>query len=175
MAVITDSGRKALLLRGYFDGGEMNLWTGYGDLIWDGVTYRGAGQILSVSGTASTSGSSLSGVTVTISGIDYEAIAIAETEPFQRRRVDIYLAAFDSAWQVAEVALMFSGLADSMPDNGDPSNPRLTLSVEPRALDLQTPRPFYYTPEDQYARYSGDRIFDMVQDLMTEELTLGSG
>ncbi len=35
-----------------FDSGTVRLWTGLGDLVWNSETYTGAGNILSIGGSA---------------------------------------------------------------------------------------------------------------------------
>ncbi|WP_108259347.1 hypothetical protein [Mangrovicoccus ximenensis] len=70
--------------------------------------------------------------------------------------------------------VFFDGVCDNISNNNDPQNPVITLSLEPRALDLKRPRPFRYLPQDQRTRYAGDAFFDMVQSLQTQELKIGT-
>ncbi|WP_172332604.1 hypothetical protein [Mangrovicoccus sp. HB161399] len=173
MSILSGS-RIGYLFRGFFDGAPLDLWTGHGDLTYGGVTYVGSGELLEISGSASTTGNRLAGLTVSLAGMDPETISIAENEPFQRRRVLISLIWADAEWNVAGSEVFFDGIADNISNNNDPSNPVITMSLEPRALDLQRVRPFRYLPQDQRTRYANDAFFDMVQSLQTQELKIGT-
>lgn len=164
----------ALLVYGDFDSGPFAAWTGLGDVSWGGVTYVGAGQLMSFSTAASAVASNLSGMTITLAGLDAETISIAETEPFQRRRVTVSLAVLNESKNVTWADVHFAALADTMQGTDDPKNPVLSMALEPRALDLQRARPFRYLPEDQKDRFEGDTFFDMVAAIQTSELTLGA-
>ena len=41
--------RPILLVKIAFDSGDLNLWTGIGDLVFSGDTYTGAGDLLAFS------------------------------------------------------------------------------------------------------------------------------
>lgn len=151
-----------LLLRGQFDSGDFAVFTGMGDVVWDGVTYQGIGSLLSIGNVQSSVANGKAGMTVTLSGIDLSVITIAETEDFQRRRVTIYLADFDDEGVIQSADVFFAGLADDMESSDDPSNPVLTLTLEQRAFDLSRPRPFKYLPQDQERRFPGDLFFNQV-------------
>ena len=169
----TGDQRLGLLVRGQFDTGDFAIWTGQGAVTWAGVTYLGGGNLLQVGDSAASAGDEPSGLTVGLSGIDPETIAIAEAEQFQRRPVEILLGSFDAAGQITAADTFFYGLADDMDSDDSPDAPRVTLSCESRALDLGRPRPFKYLPEDQQQRFPGDTFFDLVQAIQNRESTWG--
>lgn len=162
-----------LLVRGLFDSGDFAMFTGPGEVIYDGVTYVGAGELLQVGDTAGDSTGGSSGLSISLSGIDAAIIALAELEEFQRRRVTVYLGIFDDEGQLLEADVFFDGLADDMESSDDPSNPEVVLSCEQRALDLGRPRPFRYLPEDQKKRFPGDTFFALVQAIQNRDDTWG--
>lgn len=162
-----------LLVLGRFDSGNFAAFTGMGSVTYDGVTYLGVGQVLSIGETASSVQNGKSGLTITLSGIDPEVIALAELEEFQRRRVTVYTAQFDDEGVLTSAEVFFDGLADDMESSDDPAAPTLTLSCEQRAFDLSRPRPFKYLPEDQKKRYPGDLFFDLVSAIQNREDTWG--
>jgi hypothetical protein len=163
----------ALLVRGRFDSGDFAIWTGMGPVIWQGVTYLSGGNLLQVGEAGASAGGEAAGLSITLSGIDPETIAIAEAEQFQRRPVEVLLAVLDNAGQIIGTDGFFTGLADDMDSDDNPERPRVTLTCEPRSLDLSRPRPFKYLPEDQKQRFAGDTFFDMVQPLQNREDTWG--
>lgn len=158
-----------LLVKCAFDSGTFAVFSGIGNIDFDGVTYRGIGQILSIGQTTASIESGKSGLSITLSGIDPEVIAIAELEEFQRRRVTVYIATLDGEGQLISTTVFFDGLADDMETNDDPTGPVLTLYCEQRALDLARPRPFKYLPEDQKKRHPGDTFFDLVAAIQNRD------
>lgn len=158
-----------LLVRGRFDSGDFAVFTGIGDVIHQGVTYRGIGQLLSIGQSTASVESGKSSLSLTLSGVDPEVIALAELEEFQRRRVTVYLATFDDDGEITGTEVFFDGLADDMESSDDPSNPVLTLHCEQRAMDLARPRPFKYLPEDQKRRHPGDTFFDLVAAIQNRD------
>ena len=65
------------------------------------------------------------------------------------------------------------GLCDVMTSDEDPGNPTLTLTIEPRTLDLQRPAVVRLTPEDRRAIYPGDTGFDLLQSGVERQYTFG--
>lgn len=161
--------RLGLLVRGRFDSGDFAMFTGYGEVVWDGVTYLGAGEMISIGEVAETNGDGSGGLTITLSGISPEVIALAELEPFQRRRVTVYLAVLDASGSVLGADVFFDGIADNISSNDNPVAPSVTLTCEQRSFDLNRPRPFKYLPEDQKKRHTGDTFFDLVQGIQNIE------
>lgn len=162
-----------LLVRGQFDSGDFAVFTGWGDVVFDGVTYRGVGQVVQIGQASASVADGKAGLSITLSGVDFEVIALAELEDFQRRRVTVYLATFDSEGQIVDADVFFDGLADDMQSDDTPGSATLTLSCEQRALDLSRPRVFKYLPEDQKRRFPGDTGFDLVGPLMNRDDTWG--
>lgn len=158
-----------LLVHGRFDSGDFAVFSGLGDVVHEGITYRGVGQLLSIGQSTSSVESGASGMSLTLSGIDAQVITLAELEEFQRRSVTIYLAVFDDEGVIESVTVFFDGLADDMESSDDPENPVLTLYCEQVEMDLARPRPFKYLPEEQKKRHPGDTFFDMVGPIQNRE------
>jgi hypothetical protein len=170
---LTGDRNLGLLFRGAFDTGVLALHTGIGDLQYGGELYRGAGQVIGIGSASSSVQDGKSGLTVTLSGVSDEIIAYAEVEEFQRRRITIYLAEFDSAGALIDAEIFFDGLADDIQSNDDPAKPVVTLACEQRAFDLRRPRPFKYLPEDQKRRFPGDTFFDLVAAIQNRDEVWG--
>ncbi|MBL3577701.1 hypothetical protein [Rhodovulum visakhapatnamense] len=162
-----------LLVRCRFDSGDVAMVTGIGRVTWDGVTYVGAGQALSIGEAGATSEDDIPGLSITLSGLDPEVIARAELEEFQRRRVTVLLGLFDGEGQIETADVLWEGIADTMESDDSPDAATTTLSMEPRSMELGRKYPFYYLPEDQQRRFPGDRFFDLVQAIQNREDTWG--
>ena len=162
-----------LLVRGQFPSGDFAMFTGPGAVTHEGVEYLGGGNALTIGEASSSVGAEKGGLSIGLSGVSGEVIALAENEDFQRRRVTVLLGVFDQAGALVDADVFFDGLADTLDTDDDPENPTVSLACEQRALDLGRARPFRYTPEDQKARFADDEFFDLVQVIQTREPTWG--
>ncbi|MCE8421145.1 hypothetical protein LZ190_21180, partial [Rhodovulum sulfidophilum] len=113
------------------------------------------------------------GLSITLSGLDPEVVALAELEEFQRRRVTVFLALFDEAGQIETADVLFDGVADTMESDDGPDTATTTLALEPRSMALGRKFPCYYLPEDQEKRFPGDQGFGLVQAIQNREDTWG--
>ncbi len=156
-----------------FDGGNVLLWTGYGDIAFGGDTYVGGGDFLGISPIAETSEIEAKGVTISLSGISSTLIAAALTEAYQGRSAKVYFGTISSGAVVADPYLMFSGRMDVMTidEAGDTSD--ITVQVESRLIDLDRARNRRYTSEDQKIDYPNDKGLEFIADLQDKEIVWG--
>lgn len=80
-----------ILIRGFFDSGELNVWTGMGNLTIDGVNYIGTGILLNISDISESQDLSATNFTISMSGLPQEIISFALTENYQERRCSMSL------------------------------------------------------------------------------------
>lgn len=112
-AVEADEVRLIGFFEGEFATGPVRLWTGHGDRIWDGKTWSGGGDLLSVSAIEETNGITANGVTVSLSGISVDMITLAINEARQGAAGRIWVGFCDASWNlVATPELLFAGLLD---------------------------------------------------------------
>ena len=156
-----------------FDGGSLRLWTGYGDITFDSITFTGAGDILNIAQITETSEIQATGVTIGLSGIPSSLIASALTESYQGRAVKIYFGTLSSGSVVADPYVIFSGRLDVMniDDSGDTCD--ITLQAENRLIDLDRPRSRRYTSEDQKIDYPTDKGLEFIADLQDKQIIWG--
>ena len=165
--VTATSLRPILLVKIAFDSGDLNLWTGIGDLRFGGGspedTYTGAGDLLAFSPIEESDDLKAVGLTVTLSGIPSSLISTALAEDYMGRAATVWFGAMDSSGAlVADPEPIFAGLTDSMPimDSGETAT--IELQIENRLARLENTRVRNYTPEDQALAYSGDKGLDFV-------------
>lgn len=188
-AVVT----TVLLIEGRFDSGTVCLWTGLGDLDWNGQTWTGAGDILGVSFARETTEMSADGASVTLTGIKSALIALALTEDYQDRPILIRLALlsadpigdFSSDFSsdfyrplasgnvMADPIVLFAGRMDVMEIEEGGDTARFTISAENRLVDLRRVRERRFTPEDQKLTYPGDLGLDFIPVLQDAEIVWG--
>ena len=64
-----------------FDDTPIRMLTGLGEKFIDGVNYVGVGSILNISSIEETAERSVTGATLTLSGVSSEALSLSLTEP----------------------------------------------------------------------------------------------
>jgi hypothetical protein len=76
-----------LMVLGDFPSGALAMFTGPGELVFEGNTYLGAGRLLTIGAASSSAGDEKGGLTISLSGASAEIISLAENEDFQRHRI----------------------------------------------------------------------------------------
>lgn len=84
-----DTLRSAVLVEAEFDSGDVNLWTGYGDISVGGLTYTGAGTLMNIDQSAESLEMRANGFSVTLSGMSSSIISIALAEAYNGRPVKV--------------------------------------------------------------------------------------
>ena len=102
-----------LLFKGEFDSGDLNFWTGYGDLVWGGDTYNGSGDLIKIASVEETSQLQANNVTFELSGIKQSILSIILSEQIQGRPVSCWFGVLDSSLAVvADPYMIFKGKVD---------------------------------------------------------------
>ena len=178
-AVTTDDiVRPIYLVRMVFDAGEqpneLNLWSGVGDLTYDGDIYGGVGDLLGISEIRETSDISATGINVTLNGVKTSLIALAKSHEYQGRPLTVSLGAFDASGSlIANPVIVFSGFMDTMiiAENGEYST--ITISVENKLIAFERSKVRRYTAEDQKIDYPTDKGFEFVTAIVQKEIIWG--
>lgn len=186
----------ALLAEMFFDSGTIGMWTGYGELVFDGVTFFGGGDLVGISSLQETQGTEANGIVVSLNGISPTLISLALAERCRGRAFRIYLASVetqtrialeDSSGDAVEVEdgsgyvlaenivttapqRIFSGLMDTMEISDDGNSANIRLSVENILIIGQRPKVRRYTPEDQTRLYPSDNGLNFINQLQDKEL-----
>ncbi len=170
----SENTRPILLIKGEFDSGNLNLWTGLGELFWNGEVYNGSGEILKISKIEETTELKATGVTFTLSGVEPDLISLALNEPYQGRAASLYIAAVDeSGILVPDPFLMFEAEMDVMNISDDVDDPVITLSVENILVSLRRVIKRFWTKEDQALEFPDDQAFDLIPSLQEKEIIFG--
>ena len=153
---------------------QLYLWSGIGDLVVGGITYVGAGTLLSVSPVKESADLAANGMSVTLSGVTDPLISKARDVDYQGRELKIYLGAMDSANSViADPVLIFSGFMDTMSIQDSADTATITVSVENRLIEFQRNRVRRYTAEDQKIDYPTDKGLEFVAEIAEKEIVWG--
>ncbi|MBI2235347.1 MAG: hypothetical protein HYU60_00045 [Magnetospirillum sp.] len=164
----------ALLVKLGSGDGDVLAWSGYGDLAWSGMTFKGVGYLGGISQVAETADLQANGLSFSLTGVPSELLAYAINSARQGLPAMVWFAALNEAGQlVGEPYQLWSGLTDVPEIDENPDNPTISISAENRLVDLERPRERRYTPEDQKLDDPTDKGFDFVAGLQDREVIFG--
>ena len=163
-----------LLFEGLFDSGYLRLWSGQGDIVWDGKTWVGStGLLFSVSGIQDSADIQANGVSVTINGIPSNLISLALGECKQGASGKVYIGFLEDFVVVSTPVLLFEGKLDVPAIQEDGESSTITISYESRLIQLQRPKETRYTNEEQQRLFAGDLGCEFVPAMKEITLTWG--
>lgn len=163
-----------VLVKGEFDSGDVNLWSGIGDLTWGGDTYTGAGNLLGIMAIKETQILEAVNVDIQLTGISSAYVSLALTEDYQNRPVTIWIAALNASGAIiADPYMLFKGRMDVLEIEEGAETASLTMHTENRLIDLQRAKERRYTAEDQKAYYPSDTGFNYVSALQDQSIVWG--
>jgi|TARA_R110002126_G_scaffold79654_1_gene197616 hypothetical protein len=161
-----------------FSDGTLRMWNGYGDITMtaggSSQTFTGAGDLLGISEIEESDILSMSGVTLTLSGIKSSLISTALSAQYTNRNGAIYLGLFDtSANVIADVYTLFKGKMDVLNISEGQQTTMIQLKLESRLVSFEKASNRMYTLEDQKVDYSNDLGFEFIPDLQDKEIIWG--
>ena len=161
-----------------FSDGVLKMWNGYGDLTMtaggSSKTFTGQGDLLSLTSIDESSTLSMSGVTVTLTGIKSSLISTALSASYTNKNGAVYLGLFDTSQNViADVYTIFKGKMDVLNIQEGQETSVITLKLESRLITFEKPSNRMYTLEDQQVDFSSDLGFEFIPDLQDKEIIWG--
>jgi|TARA_R110002124_G_scaffold62700_1_gene171276 hypothetical protein len=177
-AIISKVVRPLMAVELEFSDGTLRMWNGYGDITMtaggSSQTFTGAGDLLGISEIEESDILSMSGVTLTLSGIKSSLISTALSAQYTNRNGAIYLGLFDtSANVIADVYTLFKGKMDVLNISEGQQTTMIQLKLESRLVSFEKASNRMYTLEDQKVDYSNDLGFEFIPDLQDKEIIWG--
>lgn len=154
--------------------GLIRVWTGYGDLIWDGHTWQGTGEYGKISDVEESTDGGANGITLELSGIPSANIIDALSNDAQGHVAKVWLTSLAKDGTLeCEPYKIFEGFIDVTPweDSGDSCTISVQLEKERIRRSAQTRRA---THQDQQIDYPGDMFFEYVASLESKVINWGS-
>lgn len=154
----------------------VRLWTGYGDVSWNGETWVGSGELMNISPIEESQQLKAIGFRVLLSGMPTSLVSTALNSAAisQGQAGKIWLATFDAAGaMIADPYLAQQGKLDTSVVENDGETCTIALNYESRLIELELPRPRRYTQEDQKIDYPDDEGFKFVTALQNKDLSWG--
>lgn len=175
-AVQQEAIRIAFLLELNLDSGNVNMWSGAGDLTWNSKTWSGLGDLGSISGLDEAGDLSDGRITATLSPIDGGDMLdlvdeLTDQDPVGRG-FTLYLAFFNSDTTIDDVLALTAGFIDAV-NFSDGAVAGVSVSLASEAALLR--REHFYRLDDamQQNLFSGDKGVEFVTDL-NDEINWGS-
>ena len=169
--------RPAVLLYADLPEGARRVWTGRTPITFDGHTWEGVGEVLSLSGLGENTETLARGISLRLNGMDPDMAAAIVSQPYQGRDCAVWLGFWDE--DRTDLSIMsrpyFEGRLDSddMEENGDSAN--LTLRAEHHLVDQLRSRPWRYTEADQTALHPGETDTGLLHIAGIQDLQLPWG
>lgn len=182
-----------------FASGTLRLWTGVGDRIWNGQTWQGIGWLVGFSEIQETTEIRATALSVSLNGVSTELLGSALTEVRENKPGKIWMGLLSTGTAIGNPStpevigstgktigtpqgqllddpiLVFSGRCDLSQIDVDPANPMIRIQYENRLIDLERPRVYRYTHEDQQIFFPGDRFFEYMAGQVDQTLVWGGG
>jgi len=155
-----------------FDSGDFRVWSGRGDLTFNGEVYTGIGDLGRISPIEEGIEQRAFGITLELSGIPSTSISLALQEELQNRLAEIWLGFFDPSYQLLDAALLFRGRMNEMNIEMD-KEARIVVTAESRLIDWDRPRVRRFTDADQQEFFPGDLGLQFVSTTTEKEVVWG--
>ena len=161
-----DSVNLAFLLEAAFESQTLRLWTGYGDLSWNSVTWYGNGWFRGWDGPGESSDVKPVGMAVTLMGVPSAVVSLALGEVRQNKTGRLYMAFLDAAGAViADPYLLYEGRFDTAEIHDGVQDSDVTLTWEQEFIELEKAPEFRFNDATQRGAFPGDKGMEYVADV----------
>lgn len=176
-AVQADEIHPIMLAKVNTSGGDVLVWTGIGDLSYDGDTYIGTGTFAGVSQVSERTDLSASGITFSLSGIPSALISTALGQVQHGRSCQLWMALLNlsTGALISDPYELFAGFSDVTTITEQADTSTISIQAENRLVDLERPRIRRYTDEDQKSdtANASDVGFEFVPGLQDKTIKFG--
>lgn len=169
-----DTIQPLLFVKLAFDSGDVNFHSGLGEITWGGDTYTGTGRLGAVERVDEETELARTPITLTLSGIPTDIVAIVLDEYYQGRAATLYLGYLDltTSQLVDDPIILYRGLMDT-PSIEQGSTLTISLAIESRFSKWDTPLVRRYNNADQQAIYPGDTGLQFVEQTTDKQIIWG--
>lgn len=157
----------------------LNIWTGYNDIFFGGVTYFPSGNLLTISPIDESADIRANGIRISLSGLDNTIISSALTEDSQGKVVKVFFGVTtttDNQTVIVDTPYQtFEGFIDTMSITEEGEKTLVTVAVENKLIILERPVERRYTDQDQKELFSGDKGLEFIDSLQDKNIDWGGG
>lgn len=155
--------------------GNLYVWTGYGDIVWNSITWTGAGDFLGFDAVTETAQMQAAGFSISLSGVPSALVSLALSSLRRYLPLKMWLGALDQDFAViADPYEIFNGRVDTgnITMGGDTSI--IQVTAESRLLTMRQPRQRRYTDQDQRIEFPNDGGMKFVDFLQNTTIVWGA-
>lgn len=177
-AIAAKTIRPAIFVFCDFASGPVRVWSGKGDFAWGGNTYNGVGALGGISEVEETGNPVANGITLTLSGIPSDLLAVClDRRQYRGRKVRVWHGFFnvtgDTTALIDTPMSSFAGRMDVMVPTDSGQTSTIALTCENRLVDLDRARERRYTDEDMQQLHPGDGSFRYVAGMQDKTFNWG--
>lgn len=154
----------------------VRIWSGIGNITWNGHTWSGVGSLLSLPGIEEGVTVEARGVAISLSGFDATILPEILSDWQIGTPCTIYLGAFYAnapTTIIPSPLVAFSGRMDQPVVEVSGKTATITVNVETRILEMNVSVERRYTQEDQQRDVPGDQAFNWVDQIQEQTLYWG--
>lgn len=159
-----------------FLSGFVRMWNGLGTLSWNGQSWLGGGQLMSLSQVEETREIEATTLSMSLSAVDPVMVSVAYGDFSQGRPAKIWLGLIDvaSGQVVSDPVAIFQGRMDTISDEDSGESATITVSAESNLADLRRLRARFFTDQDQQRLFSNDRSFRFIPSIQDRNIFWGA-
>lgn len=157
-----------------FDSGIVRANTTDRAIVWGGQTYYGVGNLGGIDKVSEDVSMGSNGISISLSGVDTNMLAIALGEQYQGRTAVISLGFVDSSYAVVDTPVtVFSGLMDVMTIQSGENSGTISLSCENRMSRWDIPSALRFNDSTQKLFFPDDKGFEYVEQAAQTQIFWG--
>lgn len=166
--------RPLIFFEGVFASGTVRMFSGYGEITWNSVTWTGGGDFVGLSPVDEVADIEAVSVTVSLSGFDSALVSIALSECRSGKSGKLWLGFLDASNAlIADPVLLFEGRLDVPEISDEGESASISIRYESELVALERSRERRYTNQDQRNEFPDDRAFEFVESLQEKEIIWG--
>ncbi len=159
-----------------FASGTYYAWSGYGNIVWNGQTFLGVGQLAEVGKVKESDDVRAEGMTLKLSGIDAALLGDCLNDIVALAPATVWIGLFNQTTGslIGTPATLFDGVVDVPTISPGTDEISITLNLENRMILLQRASARRYTTADQHISYPDDTSMGWVESLNDQALIWGT-
>ncbi len=167
--------RPVLLIQFRFDDANVNFWSGYGTLQFNGEDWLGAGDLGIFSPITESGALNVEAVDFTLNGMNSSVVSAAMNQPYRGRRMLLYLGFFDDddASFINEPVVMFAGYMDVMTIKRGAQASAITVRCESAHRIFREVGTRKWNHQSHTINFPADPCFTFINALQQQELIFG--
>lgn len=167
--------RPAYFVSMTFRSGVANIWTGFGPITWNSITWQGQGKLLSISAIEEGSTVAARGISIGLSGIPTDMLTDAISDFKIAAPVLVYFGLFDAAGAlIADPVQAWGGRMDKPKVRWTGPTATIDIACETKFIEMNTAVDRRRTHDDQQLDHPGDLVFSFVAGLQEKPINWGN-